>query len=298
MAFVTRVIRNNPVLSYVGLTFAISWGGVLLVTGGSAPTPGSPATRDPRFVYALVAMLAGPCISGVLLTAVVHGRKGLREYLRRAGRWRGSGRWFVVALFTAPVLWIATLAALSLFSRQFLPAIVTTDERPGLVLMGLAVALAAGLLEELGWTGFAIVSLRRHHGVLATGLLVGVLWGAWHVLTNVVWASGAIAGDLPLAVFVPASSLGLLTGYLVAYRVLMVWVFDHTQSTLIAVAMHASLTASVLILDPAGLVGGVLLLYSLALAGTVWAAVAVVAAWNGWLARGTPGSAQSPRLAT
>ena len=49
--------------------------------------------------------------------------------------------------------------------------------------------------------------------------------------------------------------------------------------------MHASLTASVLILDPAGISGSALLTYSLALAIAVWLAVAVVMVKNRWHVR-------------
>ena len=61
----------------------------------------------------------------------------------------------------------------------------------------------------------------------------------------------------------------------------MVWVYDRTGSLLMAMLMHASLTASVLILNPAAISGAALLTYSFALAAAVWAAVAVVAARHG-----------------
>ena len=80
------------------------------------------------------------------------------------------------------------------------------------------------------------------HAVFATGLIVGVLWGAWHFLVNF-WNSGVISDGLPLALFL---ILYFLTGVaqLTAYRVLMVWVYDRTESLLIAVLMHASLIVS------------------------------------------------------
>jgi hypothetical protein len=124
--------------------------------------------------------------------------------------------------------------------------------------------------------------------MFATGLLVGVPWGAWHLLTNVVWASAVSAGDMPLSIFLPASVFGVLFGYLAAYRVLMVWVYDHTRSVLVSMIMHTSLTASVLILDPGGIAGADLLAYSFALAVTVWAAVLVVTAYEGWRAERRP----------
>ena len=51
--------RKHPVAAYFALTFTISWGLAVLAvsrTGGMrGTTPGS----DPRFAYALMAMLAG-----------------------------------------------------------------------------------------------------------------------------------------------------------------------------------------------------------------------------------------------
>src|SRR6266498_448336 len=55
-------------------------------------------------------------------------------------------------------------------------------------------ALLVGFGEELGWTGFVVSRLLRRNGVLATGLISGVLWGAWRLLTNDVSAGNVIAG--------------------------------------------------------------------------------------------------------
>ena len=208
-------------------------------------------------------MLAGPSISGVLLTALVGGKAGLRDLLRRTLRARVAPRWHAAALLTAPLLWIATLAALASTSPAFLPGIVTATDRMELVRLGIAVGLGAAVFEEIGWTGFAIPHVRQRYGVFATGLIVGVLWGAWHLLTNVFWAIGATSGELPLSIFVPVSVIGMLIGYLAAFRVLMVWLYERTGSVFLAIVMHASLTASVLILDPAGLSGAALLTYGL-----------------------------------
>lgn len=282
MTRVNVFIRQHPVLTYFAVTFAISWTGVLLIIGRSGAMSGTAPTADEWFVYALVAMLAGPSISGVVLAALVERREGLRGFLTRVLEWRIAVSWYAVALLTAPILWMATLFALSLTSSSFVPGILTSTDRTGLVMAGVMVALAAGIFEELGWTGFAIPQLRRRHGVLATGLIVGVVWGAWHLLTNVFWAGRASAGELPLSFFLPASVASVLIGYLAAFRVLMVWVYDHTQSLLLAMLMHASLTASVLILDPAGLSGVALLTYSFALAASVWTVVGVIGARTHW----------------
>jgi membrane protease YdiL (CAAX protease family) len=109
-----------------------------------------------------------------------------------------------VALLTFPVLATVVLSALSLSSSVYLPAIVTTGDKAALALTGIAVGLGYGLGEELGWTGFAIPRLRLRRSVLTTGLIVGFLWGAWHVPVTI-WASGdssgAFAPDVFLAPF-------------------------------------------------------------------------------------------------
>jgi uncharacterized protein len=186
---------------------------------------------------------------------------------------------YAVALLIAPVLMTATLVALSFVSPAFLPGLVTTDHKTSLLLVSLAVGVSAGIFEELGWTGFAVPTLRRRHGVLATGLIVGVWWSAWHVLPNL-WSSRAAAGDLAMSVYLAANAVGIFVGYLTAYRVLMVWLYDRSENIFLAILMHMSITSSLLILNPLYLAGARLQTYSFALAGAVWLIVAAVVMTN------------------
>jgi membrane protease YdiL (CAAX protease family) len=284
METIKGFIERYPVLAYFALTFAVSWGGVLLVIGGPGAIPGTQEQLEALLPFAILALLAGPPTAGLLLTGLLYGRAGFRDLLARLTRWRVGARWYAVALLTAPLSFTAILLALSLASPVFLPGIVTSDDRAGLLLFGIGWGvLGGGFLEELGWTGFAVPGLRRHYGVLGTGLLVGVLWGAWHLLTNAFWASGSSlgAGALSPAVFLTVRSLDLLAGQLAAYRVLMVWVYDRTGSLLVAMLMHASLTACTLILGPLAISGAALLTYCLVSSAACWAVVAAVAVAGG-----------------
>jgi len=269
-------VERHPVATYFGLTFAISWGGALLAIGGSGAMRGTTPTSDARFAYALVAMLAGPSLAGILLTALVYGRRDLREFLSRLLTWRVGSIRYAVALLTAPVVMTMTLLALSSFSSGFLPGIFTSDDRGSLLLVGLTVGLSAGIFEELGWTGFAIPTLRRRYGVLATGLIVGILWSAWHLLPNV-WASHAASGELRMPLYFAGTAVGVFVGYLTAFRVLMVWFYDRTHSLFVAMLMHVSLTTSLLILNPLGISGANLFVFSFAFAAAVWGVVVVIA---------------------
>ena len=173
---------------------------------------------------------------------------------------------------------IAELLALSLSSSEFLPGLFTSGGKTSRLALGITAGLSAGIFEELGWTGFAVPRLRLRHGVVATGLIVGVLWGAWHILANVIFARGAYSGGLSPALFIVARGFCDLTGILPAYRVLMVWVYDRTGSLLVAVLMHVSLTAGTIIFEPQGIAGIPLLIYDIASSAAMWAVVAAVVA--------------------
>jgi uncharacterized protein len=76
--------------------------------------------------------------------------------------------------------------------------------------------------------------------------------------------------------------LDLLIGQLVAFRVLMVWVYDRTGgSLLVAMLMHAMLSASMLIFGPVMLSGAPFLTYCLVMSVVAWGVVAAVAVFRG-----------------
>jgi membrane protease YdiL (CAAX protease family) len=287
MNTIRAFIKRHPVLSYYAMVFAISWGAILLVVGlGPGGIPAAKEQVGALMPFMLLALFAGPSVAGLVMTGLVYGRAGFRNLLTRMTRWRVGARWYAVALLTAPLLVTATLLALSLTSPEFLPSIFTSGEKVTLVLFGIGWGLVGGgLLEELGWTGFAVPTLlRKRRGVLATGLFVGVLWGAWHFLITF-WASGTSSGALSLAGFLPA--VLFYVGSLPAYRVLMVWVYDRTgESMLLAMLMHASFSASMLIQQPLGLALVPGLAWNLVLAAALWVVVGAVAlAQGGHLSR-------------
>ena len=276
MSTIRAFVMRHPLPAYFVVTFAISWGGLLAV-GGLGGISGTTWQSDPRLPFLVLAMLAGPSIAGLLLTALVSGREGLREMLYRLLKWRIDARWYAVALMTAPLVFITVHFALSLVWPVFLPKVVTTSNTASSLLFAIAGALAVGIFEELGWTGFATPKLRARYSALATALIVGVPWGAWHLLTNDLWIAKTYSGGLPVALFVTLSGLGLVAGELPAYRVLMVWVYDRTGSLPIAMLMHASLSACTFILSPSMVTGLPLVAYGFALAAAWWIVVAVVA---------------------
>jgi membrane protease YdiL (CAAX protease family) len=275
MKMLKAFVKRHPVLSYFIFAFLLSWGGVLIAV---APAGFFGGVEHALFPFALVMNEAGPLLTGVLMTGLIYGKAGLREFAGRFLRWRVGMRWYVVALLATPLLVTPTLFVLSFVSPVFLPGIVASDDKTGLLLAGLMAGLLGGLFEEPGWTGFAIPELRRRYGVLTTGLIVGFLWAAWHFLLTF-WASGDASGAFSPALLLPP--MLFYVGVLPPYRVLMVWVYDHTESLLVAVLMHGVLTGcTTFILAP--MTGGASLAsYYVVLTVLMWVVVGAVAAANG-----------------
>lgn len=259
--------KRYPVSIYFILAFIISWGAILVLAGPG----GIPATADQAVILGM-AMLLGPTLASLLLIGFTSGKVGYRDLLSRLFRWRVSIRWYLVALFTAPLSTVLVLLALSLFSSEFVPNILISDDKAGLIMMGIVAGLMVGFFEELGWTGFAIPQMRLRYSILATSLIVGLLWGAWHFL--LFWESDSFSKAFPFALL-----LARLFSWLPAYRILMVWVYDQTESLLVVILMHTFLVATLTIIDPL-LTGSGLLTFILVRAAVLWAIVAVIAVVN------------------
>ena len=286
MKSIKDLVRNNPVLTYFIITFTISWGGTILVMSGSGGIPTTKEQFDMQLPIAILLMLVGPSAAGLLLTGIVYGRAGYRDLLSRLLKWRVSLRWYAIALLTGPIVLMATLLALSLTSPVYLPGIFTTNDKVSRLIFGMAAGLAVGFFEELGWTGFAVPRLRLRYSILTTGLIVGVLWGAWHIMGQVIMASGTYSGALPLQVFLIANTISLLIGQLPAFRILMVWVYDRTGSLLVAMLMHVTYTAATMIFEPVAVSGVPLFIYGWVSAAVMWViAIAVAMANRGHLLR-------------
>lgn len=272
MGTIKRSIKRHSVLLYFLLTFILSWGGILAITGpNELPLPPEQAAQVGPLIY--TAMLIGPTVAGLLLISVVAGRTGLRNLLIRLLRWRVGLRWYAVALLTAPLSIVIAVLLLLPFSTEYMPAIITTDAWGPMLLTSIAAGIMVALFEEIGWTGFAVPQLRRRYGIFATALIVGLVWGAWHFPPF--WEPDTFAGGLPLLLL-----LARLFSWLPAYRMLMVWVYDHTESMLVVMLMHVSLVAAQFTLFPTALAGMTALTAILTWAVVLWTIVTAVALTN------------------
>jgi membrane protease YdiL (CAAX protease family) len=255
----TAWLGRHPLLSYLMLTFGVSWGGILIVLMATGFDLSTPQPTELGLIFVL--MLLGPSVSGLTLTALLDGRAGLHDLWSRLIRWKVGARWYAVTLLTAPLFLLAILLLLSIFmSPAFAPRFQWAL---------LAVGLIAGGFEEIGWTGFATPRLLARHRVWIAGLSLGLVWALWHVLVDFRYNVGTMGGGwiLEFAIVYLAT--------LTPYRILMTWVYANTNSLLLAVLMHASYTGSLMALFPATTFAQGLI-WQAAFAALLWIAAALV----------------------
>jgi len=251
------------VLSYFFLTFIISWGAIFLLFGAE----GIPATDDTKEIIGMTILL-GPTIASLVLTALYEGRKGFKQLGERLICCKVLFQWYLVALLTAPVSTLLAVGLFSMFVGQKSLPVLTNEDPLNLLVLALIGGITVALFEELGWTGFATPQLRKRKGIVTTGLLIGLVWGAWHFI--LFWEANSFSETIPFILL-----LARLFSWLPAYRILMVWLFDRTQSLLMVILMHISLVASLVLFDPI-LEGTDLIIFILIRAVILWLLVALV----------------------
>jgi membrane protease YdiL (CAAX protease family) len=255
-----EVVRRHPVLAYFLLAFTISWVGCLLAAGPKFIRGETMGPADALLVF--LAMLLGPSLSGVALTAFLDGRSGLRDLRSRMMKARVGAAWYAIPL-VFPLLIAVVMVALRL--------LVSEDFALGFELLGIPIGLMAGFFEEIGWTGFALPRMLGKRSALLVAVGLGLLQTSWHVVADFLTTSGSRGGYwLPhFAAFVVSMT---------AMRVFVVWAYANTSSALLGQLVHASSTGFLAVLVPLSLSPAQDTLFYAVYSVVLWGAVAIVVA--------------------
>lgn len=253
-------VQRHALLLYFVIAFAFSWG-ASLITLGPKFLRGEPLLRTDA-LPALIGMMLGPSVGGILLTWIIEGGVGLKALFARMGKWNVGIRWWAAALLLFPGILVTVLLVLA--------GLLSPDYLPGFTALGIAYGLLAGFFEETGWTGFAVPRMQTLCGALAGSLLLGFLHGVWHIFADFMGSSEAL-GFYWFFHFAAMWLVGLM-----ALRVLMVWVYNNTGSVLLCQVMHASFSGSLIALTPMPIIPANETLWYVVFAVAIWAVAAAV----------------------
>jgi membrane protease YdiL (CAAX protease family) len=228
-ASVIGLLRRQPLFWFFVIAFAWTWAFVIVFLI-LFPLPDTLVRTTPGDL--------GPFIAAIVMSAVVAGRAGVKQLLKRMVQWRVGLVWYAFAFIAIPLLYIASIAAVPGALASFkAPDLSTVLLYP--VFYVVLMATGGPLTEEPGWRGFALPRLQARWGPLVGTVIVGLLWAAWH-LPNYFrpdWA--AVNGGLSF------TGIAVFAIVAVSMSMIITWAFNHTGgSILIAILIHASLNFS------------------------------------------------------
>jgi len=162
-------------LPFLLMAFGLAWGlfGLFALHPETIERIFGPLrASNPLFILAVYA----PAIAAFVLVLGYAGIAGLGRFLSRLFLWRCSPAWYAFLLVGIPVIYLAGAALGGTLSAE---TFAWPD--PGALLAASAFMLVLGPMEEFGWRGFALPLLQRRLAPFWAGLVLGLIWGAWHL---------------------------------------------------------------------------------------------------------------------
>ncbi len=228
------LVRRHPLISFYVLTYAIAWmlWAPIGHLPGQHPRPGG--------IHSDLLGSLVPSTLGLVFIGLLSGRAGVRRVLRRLVHGRIGLRWYLAVLALAMLAPLAV--GVSILMGGDTPVVDNTIFGV-LFLFAFMIFPGSALGEELGWRGFVLPRMQARHSALKASLLIGILWGPWHLP---LWLTGSEGH--PISLYVP------FVVAVVASSVFYTWLYNNTGGSLLIVVLYhaASNLPITLLITPLG----------------------------------------------
>jgi membrane protease YdiL (CAAX protease family) len=169
----------------------------------------------------------GPSIAALWLTGRQSGREGIRTLLRRGWSLDFDVRWLWPTVLLMPVVGGVTVAVMALTGQSIQWEFGAPWQ--AWVPIFFQVLLLNALAEEFGWRGYALGRMLRRGSALKASLVLGALWGLWHLPLHLI--EGTIQSAIPVYQFVLQQMV---------LAVFYTWLYNHTRGAVsVAILFHA-----------------------------------------------------------
>ena len=206
----------------LGLSYLVFWGPIALFKIQTISFVSN--IRGP--LWAIVLFIIGgfvPSIVAIILTLAREGAKGLGLLLRRSIQFKLGLRWYVAIVLVVLLGAAGQIMLNSLLGHPFNFSLYAA-QLPSL----LPLLVLGPLSEEYGWRGYLLVRLQQRWNALASSLIVGAVWGLWHL--PLFYLVGTSQHELQLLY------LGFFIG-IVATSIVLTWVNNNTRNSIWAAVL-------------------------------------------------------------
>ena len=169
-----------------------------------------------------------PAASALILTRLMSGRGATRGLWARLFLWRVDAKWWLAAVAGQPALLVLAAVISNLVSDSK----VTPEPliSASAFIVNVVMLLIATLGEEIGWRGVALPGLQGQTSAVKSSVILGLLWGIWHIPFWLLLGSFDQFG---------IGYLGLNLLFVVPLTFYITWFFNHSQqSLLLPVMLH------------------------------------------------------------
>jgi uncharacterized protein len=225
MQQITGFLKRRSLVVGIVLMFALTWP-IDMAYLGLLPF------NVPFLLYIFLGWGFG--LASVIMTGLTLGKAGVIALLKRFLIWRVGWKWYLVAFLLIPSLQFVSVllnAVVSQTPLDFSSVYAYKIFGPSANLLLLIVpfflfdAVANG--EEIGWRGYVLPRLQAKHSALASSLILGVIWGLWH-----------------LPKYLPhwdTTTFMLFMAGTTARAILYTWLYNNTRGSLLLTTLfHAS----------------------------------------------------------
>jgi len=217
-------VQINDLKKFFIITFAISWLIWLprvLADNNLADIPKSLLSLNSFAVL-------GPAIAAFWLTYKTGGIEGVKTFWKRGWNFKFDKKWLAV-VFLIPVI----TSGLTILVINILGGKIPWDLAPLPLILAapifIVIFLTQALPEEYGWRGFALDRLQSRWNALTASLVLGFLWGLWHLPLH--FMNGTTQEVIPVVEFILKQMVG---------AIFFTWIYNNTnRNVFLAILMHA-----------------------------------------------------------
>lgn len=165
-----------------------------------------------------------PALYAIIIVMVIKGRNGLLELFKRLSFRKEFIKWNIIALvLPISICWLSYITLSYIEYKQIVPFEINHALQDYCLMLLFVILGSIG--EEIGWRGFLLPQLHRTHSLFVSSVIIGLLWGVWHL--NI---------QLGFLVFVTYVGLVLMFSFITSY------LYEKTKGNIIScIILHSTI---------------------------------------------------------